>query len=765
MTKQENLLITRRDVLKASGALVVSLGVAGGISRDVFAAMANKPGALAPTELDTYIAVTPDSRVTVFFGKMDMGQGLDTAIGQIVAEEIDVPFDHVKVIMGDTALCVNQGGGSASAGLKTGAVPLRNAAAEARRVLVDLAAQHLKTSPAKLTVRDGIISVTGDGSKRVSYGELIGGKYFNVPMKWNKKYGNRLNAKGKAIPKSPADYRIVGQSIPPVEVPDKLFAKTRYVVDHKVPGMVHGRVVRPIRAGAVPVSVDEASIRHIQGARLVRIKDYVAVVAETEWNAIKAAQALKVTWSKVAAPFPAMDKLYDHIRKTPHVAENAGSGYGPKKPVVEGPFNAAMAGAARTIEAEYEFPFQSHASMGPACALADVQADSATVWTGSQKAHATRDGVARLLKLPRDKVHAIWLPGPGSYGRNDAGDASMDAALLSREVGRPVRVQGMRHEGHAWDPKSPAGVVTMRAGLDKDGNVIAYRFAAKGFSAWGVSSSEKHPSDTYAGQLTGWDKKNRYNFGVPQESYGFPAKLTFWQAIPPLLDKASPLRTAHFRDPQGPQIHFASESFIEELAAATKTDPVEFRLRYVRKKRDIAVIKAAAEAAGWQKRPSPDRSQKGDIVTGRGMSYVQRSGTTLALVAEVEVNRKTGRVWVKRFVCAHDCGLIVNPAGLKKTIEGNLVMALSRTLFEEVQFEPAMVTSNDWASYPILEMEDAPGAIDIVLINNTHAKPLGAGEPTTRPVPAAVANAVFDATGVRLRTAPFTPERVKAALG
>ena len=436
------------------------------------------------------------------------------------------------------------------------------------------------------------------------------------------------------------------------------------------------------------------------------------------------------------------------------------------KPVVEGPFNEAVARAARVIEAEYEYPFQSHASMGPGCAVADVQPDSATVWTGSQKAHAARDGVARLLKLPKDKVRAIWKPGPGSYGRNDAGDAAMDAAVMSRAVGRPVRVQGMRHEGLAWDPKGPAGIINMRAGLDAAGKVIAYRFAAKGFSAWGVSSSERHPSDTYAGQLTGWDKKNRYNFGIPAESYNFPAKLTFWQAIPPLLDKASPLRTAHFRDPQGPQIHFASESFIDEIAASTGADPVEFRLRYVKSQRDAKVIREAANAAGWETRPSPKKKRdNGDVLTGRGISYAQRNRSTVAMVAEVEVNRKTGRVWVKRMVCAHDCGLIVNPAGLKKTIEGNIIQGMSRSLFEEVQFERDRVTSVDWESYPIIESKDVPEAIDIILINRPDAPPTGAGEPSTRPVPAAIANAIFDATGVRIRRAPFTPERVKAALG
>ncbi len=766
MSKSKILNLTRRDVLKTTGALVITLAAPAGLARKALSATGGKPPAFSPTQLDSYLAVTPDNKVAVYFGKMDMGQGVDTAIGQIVADELDVPFEAVTVVMGDTAHTLDQGGGSNSSAIKQGAVPLRNAAAEARRILLDLAAKQLKASVDSLMVIDGVISVRSNPAKKVSYGELIGGKYFDVPMQWNKRYGNALKAWGKAEPKKPGEYKIVGKSIPPIEVPDKLFGKTTFVTDVRVPGMMHGRVVRPKVAGVVPVKVDKASIKSIPGAQIVWEKDFLGVVAENEWGAIKAAEQLEVTWTKVKPPFPRMEDLYDYMRKTPHVAQNAGSGFGPKKPVIEGPFNQAIAGAARVIEAEYEYPFQSHASMGPACAVADVQKDSAMVWTGSQKAHAARDGVAKLLNLPKDKVHAIWYPGPGSYGRNDAGDAVMDAAILSKAVGRPVRVQGMRFEGHAWDPKGPAGIVNMRAGLDAGGNVIAYRYAAKGFSAWGVSSSEKHPRDTYAGQLTGWDKKPRYNFGIPSESYDFAAKLTFWQAIPQFENRASPMRTSHFRDPQGPQIHFASESFIDDIAAATNTDPVEFRLRYIKKKRDKETVKAAAEAAGWDTRPSPKKNRDtGEILTGRGISYATRGGTIVAMVAEVEVNRNSGRVWVKRMVCAHDCGLVINPDGLKKTIEGNIIMGMSRTLFEEVEFEPEMVTSVDWATYPILESTDAPEAIDVVLINRPNIAPSGSGEPATRPVPAAIANAIFDATGERIRRVPFTPERVKALLG
>jgi len=308
-------------------------------------------------------------------------------------------------------------------------------------------------------------------------------------------------------------------------------------------------------------------------------------------------------------------------------------------------------------------------------------------------------------------------------------------------------------------------VINLRAGLDAQGNVIAHSFRAKGFSAWDVRSNEASPSDTLAGLLVGWPKNTRHNYGTPSESYDFPTKLHFWRTIPPFLETASPLRTAHFRDPQGPQVHFASESFIDEIAAAVGQDPVEFRLKYLTDPRDIAVVEAAAKAAGWETRTSPRKDQQsGDVLTGRGIAYASRGGTTVATVAEVEVNRQSGRVWAKRFVVAHDCGLIINPDGLKTTVEGNIIQALSRALKEEVKFDRNNVTSIDWVGYPILDSTEAPESIEVVQINRPEVAPTGAGEPSTRQVAAAVANAIFDATGARIRRVPFTPERVKASL-
>ncbi|HEY1430461.1 MAG TPA: molybdopterin cofactor-binding domain-containing protein [Stellaceae bacterium] len=755
------LAIHRRCFFQGAGALVVSIGIPGGFAAAEPGGAVKPP--LAPDQLDSWLAIKADGDVVAYFGKMDMGQGVDVAIAQIVAEELDVPFERVSIVMGDTLWTVNQGGASGSTGVQKGGIALRNAAAEARRVLVDMAAQRLAVPADRLDVTDGVVAVSGDPARKVAYGELIGGRYFDLPMSWNGKLGNDLVAEGQAKPKPPSAYKIVGQSPPRFDVPAKVFGTLDYVTDIKVPGMVHGRMIRPPVAGAVPVAVDESSIRDIPGVRVVRDKGFLGIVAEREWDAVQAAERLAVTWSEAPPPFPENSALYQHIRQASVVKREV--------PVMTGEIDPVFSSAARIVEAEYEWPFQSHASMGPACAVVDARADGATLWTGSQKPHFARDGVARILGLPQDKVHGIWVPGPGSYGRNDAGDAGIDAALLSKAVDHPVRVQGMRYEGHGWDPKGPASIHRARAALDQDGAVIGYVFESKGFSRVDIDTNESDPSYSLAGQLMGLPLKSLQGFGVPSESYGFANKRLAWETIAPLLDRASPLRTAHLRDPVGPQIQFASESFIDEIAAAVGADPVAFRLRYLKAPRDIAVVKAAAERAKWQPRPSPNPDRRpapakagGDTLSGRGIAYAQRSGAVVAIVAEVEIDRHTGKVWARKFTVAHDCGLIINPDGLRRCIEGNVVQGTSRALSEEVAFDRAKVTSTDWLSYPILDITEAPETVDIVLINHPELPPAGAGESSIRPVAAAIANAVFDATGVRLRRAPLTPERLKPAL-
>ena len=761
MTRQEkSAAFSRRAVLKAGGALVVSIGapVTLDFARAADSAMvAGTKPPLTPDQLSSYIAVKANGSISAFFGKMDMGQGLFVAVGQIVAEELDVPFRSVKVFMGDTATSVNQGGASGSTGLQEGGRQMRMAAAEARRVLVDMASDQLGLAADQLTVTDGVVHATSDVSKKVSYADLIGGRFFNVHLDWNGKYGNPLYAPGKAQPKDHKDHKIVGQPIKREDVAPKVFAHEDFCTDIKVPGMVHARMIRPPVAGAVPVKVDEASITDIPTAKVVWDKGFLGVLADKEWDAIKAARQLKVEWSNAVPPFPNQASLYDHIRKET-----------PRKRAVEGKeagnVDDAFKTAARVIEAEYEWPFQSHSSMGPACALVEIKDGHVTCWSGTQKSHFLRAGLATILQMPEDNVHVKWTPGPGSYGRNDADDAAMDAALLAKAVNKPVRLQYMRDQGTGWDPKGPASIHRARAALDTSGNVIAYDFLSKGFSRVDVDTNGSKPSDTLAGQTLGVDIKSGDGFGIPAESYAFTNKRTAWETIAPLLDRASPLRSSHLRDPVGPQIHFASESFIDEVAAALNVDAVEFRLRYVKELRDIAVIKAAAEKAGWQTRPSPRKDQTGDKVSGRGIAYAQRNGTRVAIVAEVDVDRHSGKIWARKFAVAHDCGQIINPDGLRMTIEGNIVQGISRTLWEEVKFDNKSVTSVDWLTYPILDIIEAPEVINVVLINHPEIAPSGAGEPSSRPVAAAIANAVFDATGVRIRRVPFSPDNVRSAL-
>jgi len=760
MTRYEaTATLSRRSLLQAGGALVVSIGAPvtfeSVLAADNPLVAATKP-ALTPDQLSSYIAVNADGTISIFFGKMDMGQGLAIAIRQMVAEELDAPFKDTKIFIGDTATSVNQGGASGSTGVQEGGHQMRMAAAEARRVLVEMAADKLGVPADQLKVTDGVVHATNDATKKISYGQLIGGQFFNVHLDWNGKYGNPLYAPGKAQPKDPKDHRIVGQPIPREDIAPKVFAQAVFAADIKVPDMVHGRMIRPPVAGAVPVSVDESSIKNIPTAKVVWDKAFLGVVADKEWDAIKAARQLKVEWSQVAPPFPNQAALYDHIRQAPTRKREEGK--------LVGNVDDAFKSAARVIEAEYQWPFQSHARMGPGCALVEIKDGKVTCWTGTQKAHFVQTGLAATLGVQQDSVRVIWTSGPGSYGRSDADDAAMDAAVLAKAVGKPVRVQYMRDQGTAWDPKAPASIHRARAAIDASGNVVAYDFLSKGFSRIDVDTNGSQPKDTLAGQTLGVDLKSGDGFGLPADSYGFANKRTAWETIAPLLDRASPLRTSHMRDPVGPQIHFASESFIDEVAAALNADPVEFRLRYVRDPRDIAVIKAAAEKASWQSRPSPRKDQTGDKVSGRGIAYAQRGATRVAVIAEVDVDRSTGKIWARKFTVAHDCGQIINPNGLHHSVENNVVQATSRTLWEEVKFDQYNVTSVDWLTYPILDFTEAPALIDVVLIDHPEIAPSGAGEASTRPVAAAIANAIFDATGVRIRRVPFSPGNVKSAL-
>ncbi|MEA2988489.1 MAG: nicotinate dehydrogenase subunit [Alphaproteobacteria bacterium] len=757
MTDHDSNALSRRAFLSTTGALVVTLAAPAEWAEAAPTHGAPKRPPLTGDQLSSYITIESDGTVHAYYGKIDGGQGLGTAIAQMVAEEIDVAFERVRVIMGDSALTLDMGGASAAIGVSHGGTMLRRTAAEARRLLVEMAGQTLGLPADKLTVTDGVVHAAADPKKRVSYAELIGGRHFDAKVKWNGKLSNALVVETDVPLKAPADFKVIGQSFPRRDLPGKVFGTLEMVNDVRLPNMLHARMIRPAVAGAVPVQVDEESIKHVPGAKAVWIKDLLAVVADKEWNAVKAARALKVTWSQSKPNFPGHDKLHDHIRQAPIVKREFQR--------QNGNFEEGIKQAVRIIEGEYEFPTQSHASTGPACAVADVRDGQATIWTSTQKPYDSAQCVAELLGLPKENVRAIWMFGTGSYGRNEQGDATGDAAVLSKHLRRPVRVQYMRHEALAWDPKGTASVNRSRAGLDAAGKVIAYENISKAFSRLDNNTRETRAADVLAGQLLGLPLNAGQSFEIPVASYTFDHGRLGWEIIPPLMERASPLRSTHLRDPYGPPILFGSESFIDEMAAATSTDPVDFRMKYLTHPRDRDAVGIAAQAFKWKKRPSPDNEQQGlDVAIGRGIAFRRHFTTFIALIAEVRVHRQTGKLDLLRYVCAHDVGMIVNPETLKHVIDRQLVYGTSRALFEEVRFDENMVTSVDWLSYPVLHIDSVPEKIEILLIARPEEAPSGAAEMALGLVPAAIGNAVFDATGVRLRRVPFTPERVKAAL-
>jgi CO/xanthine dehydrogenase Mo-binding subunit len=547
-----------------------------------------------------------------------------------------------------------------------------------------------------------------------------------------------------------------------------------WAVDVKLPGMVHARNVKPPFAGAALVSVDESSVRSLPGfVRVVAKGNYVAVVCEREEQAIRAARELKVEWKKPAtAPFPRSEDLFTYMRSATPTSRT--------DPQVVGDPDAAFAGAARVLDADYEVPFQGHTAFGPAHAMADPSNDQMTIYSNDMKSYGLRNGVAKFLQMPRDRVRVVWMDGPQAYGRTAADDAGFEAAFLAKEIGRPVRVQWSREEETAWDTKGPAYAVRMRGGLDGQGSLVALEYDARAADHNHLGYNE--PDTVLIAQLTGIRRQEpaRGRATIPYDKYAIPNRRMLGSVVPLPLVWETPVRTGNLRDPDGPQVTFALESFVDELAAAAGVDPIEFRLRLLsagegddegfRKARSIAVIKAAAEAYGWDARPSRKPVGSGDILTGRGMAYSYRSQTMVAQIAEVEVNRRTGHVWAKRMVCAHDCGLVVNPEALKRTVECGMLHSLSRALHEEVGFDTEKVTSVNWTSSPTLTHLDVPERIDVVLVNgdpNPQRPDLphyGAGEATCKPTLAAVANAIFDATGVRLRRVPFREQRVLAAL-
>jgi len=749
---------SRRSFLKAGGGLLIGFSLSD--SRVLPQLMAAETSANpAPGRLDAWLRVGTDGGIRVFTGKVDIGMGVQTALSQIVADELDVAFDRIELVMGDTAETPDQGGVGGSTSISAGAKPLRNAAATARLMLLQLASTKLGAPPDQLQVKNGVVSVKSDASKNISYAALAGGTDLNEALRVSGG-GFALNVEGRGKPKDPATYTIVGQSVPRIDLAPKILGRAKYSTDVRVPGMLHGRVIRPAGAGAMLQSVDESSVKQIPGFVKTVVKaNFVGVVAENEWAAVRAAKELKVNWGPPSASFP--DNVYHHMRSAQPKAT--------REQPAKGDAGAALASAAKKVEASYEWPFQAHATMGPGCAVADVRTDGVTtVWSGAQKPHALQQGLAQMLGVANDRVRVIWVEAAGSYGRAGDEDVAADAALLSQATGKPVRVQWSRADMTAWGGKGPAVIVDLAAALDAHGEVTALQLESRAFSGTEILPQPNSAGNMLAAQLIGTPNTtggDEYvGLGGDTYSYAFKNVRSVGHIIAPLYSSSSPLRTTHLRDPNGPAGTFAGESFMDELAAEVGVDPIEFRLRYIEDPRAKAALAAVASKANWQSAPSPKRTRdSGNILSGRGVALALRGGTIVATIAQVEVNRRSGEVRVKRLICAHDCGLIVNPEALRGTIQANLIQSMGRALKEEVTFDRSNVTSVDWNTYPVARWTDIP-ELDVILLNHPESAPTGAGEPSSRPTAAAINNAIFDATGVRIRRVPFTPARIKAAL-
>lgn len=726
--------ISRRDFLKASGALVVTFSIA-----NPAAGAATKipaPKTVALDQVDGFLAIDATGKVTIFSGKVDLGTGVQTALAQIAAEELSVPFDMVEVIQGDTALTPDQGTTWGSLSIQVGGMQIRQACATAREALLSRGADKLGLQKGDVYAKDGQVMRLG-GGKSVSYGKLVGGSHFEMKVD------------AKAPTKNPSAYTIVGTPVPRIDIPGKVTGRFIYMQDFRLKGMLHARVVRPTAMKAGLQSLDDSAAKKIPGyVTTVRKGNFVAAVAKNEWAAIRAANALKAQWSDWQG-LPDKARLWDHVRATKvnkdEVLQNVGNAA------------QAMQAGAKTLAATYDFAINTHGSIGPSCAVAEFKDGKLTVWSASQATHLLRKQLANMLSMKPEDVRCPYIEGSGCYGRNGHEDAAADAALIAREIGKPVRVQWSRADEHGWDPKGPPTLLDHRAALDAGGNVVAWESTVyipdrpKGFEVTLV-----------AAELSGLPKDAAFPGNIHQ-SLAIPYTVPNIRATAKWLAE-TPFKPSWIRTPGRLQNTYANECFLDECAAAAGVDPLEFRRRNLKDPRGLELIERLARLASWQP-GSGRRPASGDIATGRGVSYVKYElvRTYVGVVAEVTVNRKTGKIKAERFYVAHDCGQIINPDGLKNQIEGNVVQTVSRTLIEDLQFNRSTVTSVDWKTYPILTFPDVPEVV-IDLIDRPAEKPWGAGEPTAAVIPSAISNAVYDAIGVRLRSVPFTPDKVLAAL-
>jgi len=749
--------VRRRAFLQGTGALVVSWSAAGRL-------LAQGMNGRGSAQLDSWIAIGSDGKVTAYTGKCELGTGLYTAQTQLIAEELVVPLERVTLLQSDTQITPDQGttSGAQSHPANFNKSNLALAAATAREALVKMASERLGVPSEQLQVNDGIVSVSADPARSIGYGALVGGRAFAIALDRSAKR------------RHPREWRVLGKPVPRLDLPAMATGQFEYAHNVRVPGMLHGQVVRPPAVGATLVSVDESSVQGMPGVvKVVVKKNFVGVVAQKPWQALQAAKALKATWTN-GSGLPSQRDFHEYLRKQPARDTLL---------VDSKDVDQKLASAETVVKATYLHPYQMHGSLGSSAAVADVQGEKARIWSPTQGVHPHKNTAAMVLGLKPENVRVVFRMGSGCYGLNGAEAVSYDAALLSQAVGKPVRVQLTRKDEMAWENYGTAFVVDQRAALAKDGTIVAWEC-----ETWsptlGSRPGGNAPGNVITGYLVGFEPQaftprapappptsfNNGSNGVP--SYvagrvGEHAEGTGSIASERVLTHSvrSPFWTGPLRSPQRLQNTFAHESFLDELAARAKADPVAFRLKHIRDPRLAHVVAKAAKTAGWQPRTTPAPRKTG-IASGRGIACVLYEGDNgyCAMVADVDVNQDTGQVAVKRLVVALDCGPVSNPDGVKNQIEGGALQGLSRALGEEVTWDDQKVTSIDWTSYKSLTLGFAAPVIDSVLIDQPDAPANGAGETSITVIAAAVGNAVCDATGARLRQIPFTPERVKAAL-
>jgi CO/xanthine dehydrogenase Mo-binding subunit len=741
----------RRRLIQSGGALLVGLSLGGcAASRREDAANAPAllpvlrdpvPGPPDAAEVDSWLAIHEDDTATLYIGFAELGQGATTALLQVAAEELEFPLERLHAAPLDTHRSVNQGGTYSSASVQRGRPQVAAAAAHARATLLDLAAVHLGVDRDALAVERGVVFDRNTPSRRVSYGRLVGGRQL------------RTRIEGTPLLKPVENYTLVGARVPRADLSSRVDGTHVYIQHIRLPGMLHGRVVRPrgqarYGAGARVLAVDESSIAHIPGARLLRQGDFIGVVAPSEWNAVRAAAALRVQWEQ-PPPLPGTEGLHEALR-TARTVDNVVAERGDPA--------GAAAGAAARVRFTGHGPYQAHAPFAPNCALADIRADGGLVICSSQDIYACRRTLAALLGLPQEKLRVQFAESSGTYGHSCYDDAAQAAALLSRLAGAPVRVQFMRHDEHGWDTYGPPHVGDVRIAADANGRIVAYEY-----EGWQHNWAQVETSAQLAGLAAAAEWPPVPVQGVNPLVCGGMYDIPNLRLVNHRVPAFDWLRGAWLRSPLDLSFAFVSEQAVDMLAFELGIDPLQFRRRNIRDPRWRGVLDAAAEAADWQQPFPSGRLAGGRVRRGRGIGLGTHLVSYGAAVAEVEVDTTTGQVRITRLTGALDAGMVVNPLIVERQIEGQLVQTASRMLLEEVQFDTRRVTSLDWQSYPVLRMQDCP-EVRAVIVQRPAERSTGAGEETMAAAAAAIANAFFDATGRRMRRYPLLPGRVLAAL-